>query len=199
MTQPTDAELMARAGAGDAPAFGQIVDRHKDGLVGYLSRLTGDRERAEELAQETFLRVFQHVDRYRENGHFAAYLFKIATNLLRSDARKERRRHSLAHMVSTPGDELDRSAAVGAVNGAHAAGPDAIAMNSELQRQLSAAISALPIHYRVPLVLHDVEDWTYDEIARVTGSKEGTIKSRISRGRKQLRKRLEPFRDGVEA
>jgi len=96
----TDAGLMAGVRAGDRAAFSRLVERHKDSVVSYLTRLTGDRDRAEDLAQESFLRLYRAAadasgisgvsgvsgaSRYREQGFLRAYLFRIATNLVRSE------------------------------------------------------------------------------------------------------------------
>ena len=83
-----DADLMARLRAGDRDALGDLVERHKDALVNYLTRLTGRRERGEELAQEAFVRLLQAVPRYREEGKLLPYLYRIATNLARSEDRR---------------------------------------------------------------------------------------------------------------
>ena len=206
MSPNSDAELMARVQAGDEQAFADLVDRHKDGVVGYLCRMVGHRDRAEELAQEAFLKLYTAAGRYTENGHLKAYLFRIATNLVRSDARRERRRRLLLGwlgeseplLAAVPAGGLE---AIPVEGGPFTEGPapqpDADVLRAELQERLAAAVSELPLAYRVPLVLHDIEEWTYNEISRSTGWKEGTVKSRISRGRRLLREKLEPFRATV--
>ena len=87
----SDAALMARVQAGDRKAFAEIVDRYKDRVLNYLTRLTGCRDRAEDLGQETFLRVFRSADRYEERGQLAALIFRIATNLVTSRRRTNAR------------------------------------------------------------------------------------------------------------
>jgi len=193
VSRTPDADLMSRVQEGDHEAFAGLVDRHKDAVFGYLCRLTGCRDRAEELAQDTFLRLYQSASRYRENGQLKAYLFRIATNLVRSEARRNERRRLLGGVFSSQPER---------VNGfAHAAAsessPHEDMVRIELSEKLATAISSLPVRYRIPLVLHDVEEWSYNEIARSTGSKEGTIKSRISRGRRLLRDKLDPLRNGA--
>ena len=100
-----DATLMSRVRLGDREAFGQLVDRHKDGLVNYLTGLTRSRDRAEELAQESFLRLYQSSARYREQGQFVPFLFRIATNLLRSEERRARRFRILSMKFSSNGHD----------------------------------------------------------------------------------------------
>ena len=89
--EPNDSELMQRVCAGDGDAFGIIVARYKDPLVNYLTHLVRSRERAEDVAQEAFVRLFRYADRYREHEKLAPYLFKIATNHTISEMRREKR------------------------------------------------------------------------------------------------------------
>jgi RNA polymerase sigma-70 factor (ECF subfamily) len=81
---PSDAELMVRVREGDREAFAELVERHKDAVVSYLARLTADPDRAEDLGQETFLRLFRAAGSYSEQGYLRAYLLRIGTNLVRS-------------------------------------------------------------------------------------------------------------------
>lgn len=177
----SDAELMAATRSGDREAFGDLVDRYKDALVNYLTRLAGCRERAADLAQETFLRLYETRDRYQERGQLQAYLYRIATNLLRSERRRERRFRLLEPLLGTPDrDDAERGA-----------GETLLA--SETQEQVARALARLPLRFRVPVVLHELEGWTYPDIARHLGCRVGTVKSRIHRGRKRLEDQLQPY------
>ena len=178
--EASDADLMARVRAGDREAFTDLVERHKDAVVNYLTRLTGSRDRAEDLGQETFLRLFRSAGGYVEQGYLRAYLFRIATNLVRSQERRERRQRLLLPLL---GGEQDRSEA-----SAHAG-----LLRQEMQRELNAAVARLPLRYRVPLVLHEIEGWSYSDIAVELDCREGTIKSRIHRGRQSLKRQLETY------
>jgi RNA polymerase sigma-70 factor (ECF subfamily) len=177
---PSDADLMTRVRRGEREAFGVLVDRHKDGLVAYLARLTGSRERAEDLAQEAFLRLYRAAPGYRERGRLAAFLYRIATNLLRSEERRERRWRLLS-------PELRPRAEARAEPGA----PELV-MRAELRRRLAEAVEGLPLALRVPLVLYEIEDWPQREIARVLACRVGTVKSRLHRARARLREELGP-------
>jgi RNA polymerase sigma-70 factor (ECF subfamily) len=181
----SDAQAMAAVRAGDRHAFARLVDRHKDAVVSYLSRITGDRDRAEDLAQETFLRLFKAADGYREQGFLRAYLFRIATNLVRSEERRERRLRLLLPFLG--GRRHDEPAA-----------PSGMLLQ-ELHRQVAVAMAALPLRFRVPLVLHEIEGWSYADIAQELRCREGTVKSRIFRGRRHLKERLEPYWTGGTA
>lgn len=174
----TDSALMARVARGDRAAFALLVDRHKDGLVAYLARLTGSPDRGEDLAQEAFLRVFRSAESYRERGHFTAFLYRIATNLVRSEARRERRWRLLAPELWAPGAAVEEPR-----------GPRLLARR-ELQRRLAEAVAALPVSLRAPLVLYEIEGWPQRDIARALGCREGTVKSRIHRARARLREEL---------
>ncbi len=185
LEQPSDAELMVRVREGDRDAFADLVGRHKDAVVSYLTRLTGNRDRAEDLAQETFLRLFRSARDYTEQGYLRAYLFRIATNLVRSEERRERRLRLLTPFL--PREEHAEPAA-----------PSGL-LRRELHREVSAAVAKLPLRYRVPLVLHEIEGWSYVDIAQEIGCREGTVKSRVHRGRQQLKQKLEPYWTGGAA
>jgi RNA polymerase sigma-70 factor (ECF subfamily) len=182
---PSDAELMSRVREGDREAFSDLVERHKDAVVGYVARLTTDRDRAEDLAQETFLRLFRAAGEYTEQGYLRAFLFRIATNLVRSEERRAQRLRLL--MPFLPREEHAEPAA-----------PSGL-LRRELHREVTAAVARLPLRYRVPLVLHEIEGWSYVDIAREIGCREGTVKSRVHRGRQQLKKGLEPYWNGGAA
>jgi RNA polymerase sigma-70 factor, ECF subfamily len=189
----SDAALMSEAACGDRAAFASVVERHKDAVINYLTRLTGDRDRAEDLAQETFLRLFRAAadagapgaPGYREQGLLRAYLFRIATNLVRSEERRAKRLRLLLPFLG--GRRHDEPAAVSGM------------LLQEMHRQVAIALARLPLRFRVPLVLHEIEGWSYPEIARELSCREGTVKSRIHRGRQQLRQRLEPYWNGETA
>lgn len=184
MESPDDAELMRRVKGGDDEAFGLIVDRHQDTLVNYLARLTRSRDRAEEYAQEAFVRLFQTASRYRETGKLVGYLYRIATNLLRSDERTSSRRRLLKLSFAANGDRYAEPSAQHEL------------LSEEATERVSAALAGLPLRYRAPLVLREIEGWSYQEIASALGCREGTVKSRVSRGKDRLRDRLRPYWNG---
>lgn len=180
----SDSELFQRARAGDRAAFGELVDRHKEGLVNYLMRLTGSLEEAEDLAQEAFLRLYQRGSIYREQGKLQAYLYRIATNLFRSQIRRQQRwKHLRSLLIASNGHRPDPPQ------------PSQL-LQSELGEQLSVALLQLPIRYRTPLVLAFVEGWSHRQIAAAMRCREGTVKSRIHRGRRLLRAELETYHKG---
>ncbi len=188
----SDAELMERSRARDSQAFAQLVDRHKDLMVNYLSRLTGCRDRAEDFAQETFVRFYQQLDRYREEGLLSAYLLRIATNLVKSDERRKRRWRLLQPVLATSG-----LVAGAATNGGRPEpGPQAEAMAREEHREVTRALASLDLLYRVPLVMREIEELSYRQIADALGCSQGTVKSRLHRGRQLLKQKLVPYWNG---
>lgn len=184
LTEPlTDGDLFQLAREGDPLAFGQLVDRHKDSLVNYLTRASGSRDRAEDLAQEAFLRLYERGQDYVEQGNLKAYLFSIATNLLRSQYRRERRWEVLRNVFPMFGEHRD---------GNHRS-PQMRLLSRELVEHVEAALVRVPMRFRVPLVLSQIEGWSLREIAELLDVKEGTVKSRVHRGKGFLREQLEPY------
>lgn len=176
----TDDALMQRVRGGDDDAFGEIVDRYKDSLVNYLTHLVRSRERAEEIAQDAFVRLYRNASHYREQERLGPYLFRIATNLVVTEVRREKRWSLLLPRLHASTRQ-------------HTPSPDATLLTDEIQRQVSAALEKLPLKYRAPLVLYEIEEWSYDEIARALEVRCGTVKSRISRARELLRRHLAPW------
>lgn len=182
-TDPTDGELLARVRAGDRSAFASIVNRYKDPLVRFLARLAGDRERAEELAQEAFVRLYLNAGRYRDQGKLLAYLYAIGANLLRSRRRRATRWQRLSPLLFAAGGPVAQTP------------PDDL-LRREARHRLRSAVAALPMRYREPLVLHELEGWPYHEVATHLGCRLGTVKSRIHRGRCLLQEALAPYWKG---
>jgi RNA polymerase sigma-70 factor (ECF subfamily) len=178
----TDAELMADTQTGDRDAFARLVERHADALVSYLARLTGSPEAAEDLAQDSFLRLYRTADRYREEGHFQAYLYRIATNLARSERRRRLRWRALHPLLaaSTP-ERLEP-------------GASRRLLGREMGEALERALAALSPKLRAPILLHEIEGLPVADVARALGCRPGTVKSRLHRARKRLERSLAPIR-----
>jgi RNA polymerase sigma-70 factor (ECF subfamily) len=183
MQRETDDALMQRVREGDDDAFGEIVDRYKDPLVNYLTHLVRSRDRAEEIAQDAFVRLYRSASNYRERDKLGPYLFRIATNLTVTEIRRAKRWTLLMPRLDA---STTRSVAA----------PDANLITDEIQRQVNAALERLPVKYRAPLVLFEIEEWSYDEIAAALEVRTGTVKSRISRARELLRRHLAPWWTG---
>lgn len=182
--------LMTRIKHGDRDAFGQWILVSQDRLVNFLIRLCGRRELAEDLAQESYLRFFHALgQRPVENLEPIPYLFRIAVNLLRS---RERRQNRFAKIKSVFGWlEEDRRRAMSSGR------PSEDMLHCEVVDQVQAALSDLPLRFREPLILRQMEDWSYREIASHLGIREGTVKSRIARAKLRLKQRLQPYFEGA--
>lgn len=183
MQAETDATLMRRVREGDEEAFAEIVDRYKNPLVNYLTHLVRSRERAEEVAQDAFVRLYRNASKYREQERLGPYLYRIATNLVVTDVRREKRWSLLLPRLNASTHQTVTS-------------PDEGLFVDEIQRKVSSALERLPVKYRAPIVLCDIEEWSYEEIARALECRVGTVKSRIFRGRELLRRQLAPWWTG---
>lgn len=189
----TDGELMARMACGDREALAVLVDRYKDDLVNYLTRLVGRRETGEELAQDTFLRLFEAAPRYREEGKFQAFLYRIATNFARSHERRERLHRGVMGAFSwgSAGSTGAASWPFRSFEPSH----EHRFLEAEAGRALERELAELPLKFRVPLVLFAVEGWSQRTIAEFLGCAEPTVKTRIHRARERLKARLAPYRE----
>lgn len=170
-------ELIRRVQDGDESAFGQIMALYKDRIVNYLYHFSGDYQKAVELAQETFLRVYFKAGKYRPIGSLSSWIYTIASNLAKTDARRSRRAATVS-LEDIPNDFA---------SGTYYVDPD----DPGLVRNLREALDELHPRYRIPVVLKDVEGFSQEEIARIIDRPVGTVKARISRGRDQLRRKLE--------
>lgn len=184
----TDHELIEATRSGDEAAFGEIMQRYRGPITNYLYRFLNDYEEAVDLAQETFVRVYFAIERYHTQFAFSTYIYRIATNLAISEIRRRKRRRltSLTGLFQSEGDNQiefqppdDRKLA------------DREMLDDERDRQIAAAIAALPEKYRTPIILRDIQGKSYEEVAEIMGLGLGTTKSRISRARGLLKERLE--------
>ncbi|MCX7973302.1 MAG: sigma-70 family RNA polymerase sigma factor [Candidatus Aminicenantes bacterium] len=170
-------ELIERVKKGDEMAFTVLMKAYKDRLVNFLYHSVGDYERAVELAQETFVRVYFRAHQYRPIAPLGTWIFTIASNLAKSEAKKRRK----INMVS-----LEEVAGELGGEGVYYDPP-----SSGLSRNLEQALKELPAYYRIPLLLKDVEGFSQEEIAKMLNRPVGTIKARLSRARHLLRQKLE--------
>jgi RNA polymerase sigma-70 factor (ECF subfamily) len=178
-------ELILRVREGDEAAFARIMEIYKDRIVNYLYQFTRDYQRAVDLSQETFLRVYFKADRYKPIAPLSSWIYAIASNLAKTDARNRRR------MAAVPLDDVPNSYNAGA----YSQDPK----DSGMVRNLKEALEALHPRYRIPVVLKDMEGLSQEEIARIIKRPVGTVKARISRGREHLRRMLESARGGDAA
>jgi RNA polymerase sigma-70 factor (ECF subfamily) len=191
MDNLSDNELMMLAKNGSEEAFAIVVDRHKVGITGFIFRMLGNQEDAVDLAQESFVRVFIAIGRYRDDHAFSTYLYRIASNLAISELRKRKRRRLVSLTWLRGGD--DSNDEYDAPIASDDAGPENDVIDEERRRIIEKAILSLPEKYRAPVILRDINDLSYEEIAEALGLGIGTTKSRISRGRGILREKLAEY------
>jgi RNA polymerase sigma-70 factor (ECF subfamily) len=175
---PSDAEIIERWQRGDGAAFAALVRRWQQPMARFLTHLTGAPAQVPDLCQEVFLRVFHAGRRYREQGTFSTWLYRVALNVAR-DARRRRRRQPLPLLN---GELVSRSPP-----------PDLVCQQQELARLVTRAVADLPEPLRLVLVLRHYEGLAFEEIGRLTGTPASTLKSRFAAALARLRDHLHPL------
>jgi RNA polymerase sigma-70 factor (ECF subfamily) len=186
----SDQEIIGAVRAGDRDAYRGLVDRYRDRLMGVIVRMTGDRGEAEEIAQEAFVKAYLRLDSFRGEASFGTWVVQIGVHLVRDRARRRRRaeRAPLGGRVVSLDAYRERHG-TGTEPRAPARSNDPLERlcREEVQERLAAVLAHLPAEYREVLTLKHLEDWSYDEIAAITGATPGTIRVRAHRARQLLR------------
>jgi RNA polymerase sigma-70 factor (ECF subfamily) len=183
-TDPEDRLEMTRLASGEETALDRLMDRHARRLYHYLLRLLQDECEAEELAQETFVRVFRHAASFDPKRSFKVWLYTIATNRVRDRARRQSRRPQVS--LESGGDV----AALRDVLPDRLPSPADCADSKERIGVVRAAIARLPDELRVPLVLAEFDELSHAEIAEITGGTPKAVEMRLYRARQLLRREL---------
>lgn len=189
--QPPDEELMAQAQGGDQEAFALLVHRYEKPLFSFLRRMTGNTADAEDVFQDTFLRVHLHRDQFRSGSPFRPWLYRIAANL--SVDRLRRRKRWWWFSLDAPSGDNPEGLSLGdtlAARGAHA---DTGARTDETARALEQALAALPAKHRTVFLMARYEDLSYEEIAQALEIPLGTVKSRLNTAVQRLRDAMKEF------
>jgi RNA polymerase sigma-70 factor (ECF subfamily) len=186
----TDAELVGLFNAGEYAAFEALVRRHSSRAYQIAYGVLGSREDAEEVAQDVFVRVHRALGKFRGDSEFTTWMYRIAMNLARNKYRwnKCRGAHSKIS-IDAPLDET-RENSSGLELPDTEPGPDELVSTEEFERNIEREMRGLPPLYREALMMRNVDDMSYEQIAEALDCKLGTIKSRIARAREELRKRL---------
>ena len=185
-----DRALVALAQGGDVDAFERMYHRHAGHVFALCVRMTADRTRARELTQDVFVKVWQQLRTFRGDAAFASWLHRIAVNVVLMSVRSDKRRQarvSLLEDLQPPtraDEETRRSKEVGSTG--EGVAPRDVGQAIDLER----AIAALPPAVRRAFVLHDVEGYRHEEIARMTGSAPGTLRAQLHRARRLLMEAL---------
>ncbi len=190
--RPTaEAQFIERLRAGDALAFDHFVNERTGDIYALLYRLTQDAEEARDLTQETFLQAFRSIANFRGEADLRTWLYRIAVNQARNRWRWWRRRRRNVTVSLDATDETHEQSLAARLVDSHADDPEQRTLANERERMLLAALQTLGRPYREAVVLRDVEGLSYEEVAVALEIGVGTVKSRLSRGRAELRRKLE--------
>jgi RNA polymerase sigma-70 factor (ECF subfamily) len=180
MTEVEDWPLAMRAARGDMDAFTQLIRRYERPVIGFCYRMTGSRSDAEDVAQETFLRLYRALTRITQQASFSTLVFGIARNAalnhLRGRKRHTRKIAAFEQAPPWPANQAQR--------------PDQGAHSRDVAALLEAGLAALPLELREALILREYQEFDYQRIAEVLGCPVGTVRSRIARAREQMRRYL---------
>jgi RNA polymerase sigma-70 factor (ECF subfamily) len=185
-------QFLDRLKNGDPSAFERLVDERSGEVYALLFRLTEDAEEARDLTQETFLSAFRHIGGFRGDADLKTWLYRIAVNHARNRFRWwHRRRKDVTFSLDEP--DRNREETLGArIEDKHGTSPEADALEHERELAIRAALQTLGRNFREIVVLRDLEGLTYEEIAATLEIGIGTVKSRLARGRAELRRKLAP-------
>ena len=186
------ADLIKQAKKGDLDAFNRLVLIHQESIFNLVVRIMGDEMSAADVSQQTFISAYRNLRTFR-GGNFRAWLYRIATNNCYDELRRRKRRpeQPLTAVDAKSGEEIEDPTwlADGEL------GPEDLVENRELETAIQSCISALPEDFRMVLVMVDVQDIPYAEAAEIAKTPIGTIRSRLSRARRQIQECLQKFKE----
>jgi RNA polymerase sigma-70 factor (ECF subfamily) len=187
-----DAQVVRRFLEGDARAFTELVTRYRARLLNFIFRTIGDRERAEDLVQEVFIRVYRHLHRFDQSRKFSTWIYTIASNLAKNELRNRSRNPLVLFQTIRKQWEADHRPLQFEDSSSR---PDDLYRKRHLRELVEWAVSQLPEHHRVVFVLRELEGKSYEEIAEITGCNLGTVKSRLNRARNNFATIIAPTLD----
>ena len=183
----TDEELIARFQDGDEQAYVELVNRYRNRLMTFVYRFVNDMEKAEDIVQDTMMKLFTHRHFYRNIAKFSTWIYTIAGNLAKTELRRKKR-HKVTNLSQMGFEEREyQLPSVEPETGETAQGHFA-------EKQIQKAIQELPLHFRTVVILRDIQELSYEEISKIVDVPLGTVKSRINRARLQLQQALKEFR-----
>lgn len=189
---PCEAALIDRLRAMELGAFEDLVALYERPVYSVLLRLLNDPEEARDAAQETFLKVYRGLASFRGDSGLKTWIYRIAINQAMNQQRWWRRRHR-EETVSLDLSRGDSDVTLGSLLPSRVASPEQMAMDGERESRVMKALSEIKRDYRIALVLREIEGLSYEEIAETLSISIGTVKSRIARGREELRRRVKEF------
>jgi RNA polymerase sigma-70 factor (ECF subfamily) len=187
-----DSEVVQAFLDGDERAFGELVDRYDVRLVNFVYRTVGDRERAQDLVQETFVRVYRHLERFDQSKKFSTWIYTIASNLAKNELRNRSRNPLVLFQTIKKNWEADHRPLEWEDTQFK---PDDLFRKRFLREKVEEAVSQLPEHHRIVFVLRELEGKTYEEIAEIADCNLGTVKSRLNRARNNFARIIAPMID----
>jgi RNA polymerase sigma-70 factor (ECF subfamily) len=187
-----DSGVVAQFLAGEKRAFNELVERYQTRLLNFVYRTTGDRERAEDLVQETFIRVYRHLHRFDQTKKFSTWIYTIASNLAKNELRNRSRNPLVLFQSIKKNWDADDRPLEWEDNTYR---PDDLFRKRHLRSMVESAVSELPEHHRTVFILREMEGKTYEEIADITKCNLGTVKSRLNRARNSFAQIIAPMLD----
>jgi RNA polymerase sigma-70 factor (ECF subfamily) len=192
VAQLDDASVVAAYLAGTQRAFDVLVERYQKRLLNFVYRTIGDRERAEDLVQEVFIRVHRHLHRFDQTKKFSTWIYTIASNLAKNELRNRSRSPLVLFQTIRKHWEADHRP-LQFEDANHR--PDDLYRRRHLRELVAESVAMLPEHHRVVFVLRELEGKTYEEIAEITSCNLGTVKSRLNRARNRFAQIIGPQLD----
>ena len=186
----TDEELVTAHLEGRPRAFQSLYDRYRDRLVHFITRKTGDPDRAQDLVQEAFIRVTRHLHRFDTSKKFSTWIYTIAGNLSKNELRNRSRSPLVLFQKLTNNWDDDHRPIQFEDSSTK---PDDLYRKRYLRRLVEDTVQTLPEHHQLVFRLRELEGKSYEEISDITGVNLGTVKSRLHRARNAFAQRIEPF------
>ena len=187
-----DSEVVQQFLDGEARAFAEIVRRYDKRLLNFVYRTVGDRERAEDLVQETFVRVYRHLHRFDQTKKFSTWIYTIAGNLAKNELRNRSRNPLVLFQTIVKNWDADFRPLEWEDTRTK---PDDLYRKRFVRQKVEEAVAELPEHHRTVFVLRELQGKSYEEIAEITGCNLGTVKSRLNRARNSFARIIAPMVD----
>jgi RNA polymerase sigma-70 factor (ECF subfamily) len=174
---------------GESRSFDVLVERYQTRLLNFVYRIVGDRERAEDLVQEVFVRVYRHLGRFDRSKKFSTWIYTIASNLAKNELRNRSRNPLVLFTSMTKGWEDEERPLEFEDPSSR---PDDLFRKRHVREMVESSVAQLPTHHREVFVLREIEGRSYEEIAEITHCNLGTVKSRLNRARNSFAEIIEP-------
>lgn len=177
----TEAEIIEKVVSGDSDAFEALVTKYEKQIYAMGMRYTGNQQDAMDITQEVFLRVFRFIKNFNAQSSFSTWIYRITVNVCKDILAKKRRIQELP----LDGESEDGEYTIDIEDFSYS--PEAVMQSHQLRDSIASAIAKLPEKYRNIIIMRELNDMSYEDIGRVLDIEQGTVKSRISRGREKLR------------